>query len=42
MKIALAQINLCVGDLVGNTARITATIARSPSLRAAAPGGADT
>jgi len=27
MKIALAQLNFCVGDLAGNTARIIDTIA---------------
>ncbi len=29
MKIALAQLNLCVGDLTGNTARIVETIVRA-------------
>ncbi len=29
MKIALAQLNLCVGDLAGNTTRIIETIARA-------------
>lgn len=29
MKIALAQLNLCVGDIAGNTARIVDTIARA-------------
>ena len=29
MKIALAQLNLCVGDIAGNTARIVETIARA-------------
>jgi predicted amidohydrolase len=29
MKIALAQLNFCVGDLAGNTARILDTIARA-------------
>jgi len=29
MKIALAQLNLCVGDIAGNAARIVSTIARA-------------